>query len=192
MAPGGGAGGGARDGARDGARGGARSPAAGPVNEPARSTLDVIYESLFGDIYTKESMASWTPLTLGGFFTGEGWDQAYLFPPSGDGGKVPRHGWLQGLAGTFFRAWFFAFVTAQDAGHNGNLYVGQYTLFAPLNRHFSSNSITISSSRTRAERVTRTTVTLATRPSTGGSSFPKARISASCSNWVSACPPATR
>ena len=109
-------------------------PAAPAGYSSGLSTLDVIYESLFGDIYTKESMASWTPLTLDTFFS-EGWDQAYLFPPSGSGG-APRHGWLQGLSGTFFRAWFFAFITAQDFHHNGNLYVGQYTIFAPLNRRF--------------------------------------------------------
>ena len=94
-----GAGNGARDGARDGTRDGAGmapgtapgstrdAPGMAPGTPPAApagyssssSTLDVIYESLFGNIYTKEDMARWTPMTLGGFFS-EGWDTPYVFP----------------------------------------------------------------------------------------------------------------
>ena len=88
---------GARDGARNGARDGAGTvpgiapercriapgtpPAAPAGYSPGPSTLDVIYESLFGNIYTKEDMARWTPMTLGGFFSfSDGWDTPYVFP----------------------------------------------------------------------------------------------------------------
>src|SRR5208337_3298567 len=111
------------------------APAAPAGYSSGRSTLDVIYESLFNNIYTKEDMARWTPMTLGGFFTGEGWDTPYVFPKNSANG-TPRHGWLEGLGGVFYRAWFFAFVYANDIGPKNNAYVGQYTIFVPLNRRF--------------------------------------------------------
>jgi hypothetical protein len=110
-------------------------PAAPAGYSSGLSTLDVIYESIFGDIYTKEAFARWTPLTLGGFFGGDGWDTPYVFPKNSANG-TPRHGWIDGLGGVFYRAWFFAFVYANDIGPKNNLYVGQYTLFLPLNRRF--------------------------------------------------------
>jgi hypothetical protein len=99
-----------------------------------RSATDVILESLFSDIYSPEARARWTPLPLGTFFT-EGWDQPFVLPPSGSGG-APRQGWVNGFGGTLFRAWFFAFAYANDLGHNGNQYLGQYTIFVPFNRRF--------------------------------------------------------
>ena len=115
------------------------TPPADPAGySSGSSTLDVIYESIFGNIYTKEDMARWTPMTLGGFFS-EGWDTAYVFPKNSDNG-TPRHAWLEALGGVFYRAWFFAFVYANDIGPKGapnnNAYVGQYTIFVPLNRRF--------------------------------------------------------
>jgi hypothetical protein len=62
------------------------SPPAGPAGHaPARSTLDVILESLFDDVYSPEAQARWTPLPLRTSFT-EGWDQPYVVPTSGSGG----------------------------------------------------------------------------------------------------------
>ena len=100
---------GARDSARNGARDGARgapgmAPGTPPPPAPAGyssglSTLDVIYESLFGNIYTKEDIARWTPMTLSGFFS-EGWDTPYVFPKNTDNG-TPRHAWLEALGGVF-------------------------------------------------------------------------------------------
>src|SRR5271165_2291878 len=117
------------------------SPPAAPAGySSGLSTLDVIYQSLFGDIYTKEDMARWTPMTLGGFFSfSDGWDTPYVFPRNTSNG-TPRHAWLEALGGVFYRAWFFAFVYANDIGPrhapNNNAYVGQYTIFIPLNRRF--------------------------------------------------------
>ena len=123
-----------------GARHSAESPQLHPEYSPegvrttARSALDVIRESLFGDVYSPEAQARWTPLPLGTFFT-EGWDQPYVVPTSGSGG-APRQGWVSAFGGNFYRAWFFAFAYAQDVGHNGNQYLGQYEIFVPLNRRF--------------------------------------------------------
>ena len=58
-----------------------------------------------------------------------------MFPKNSANG-TPRHGWVDGLGGVFYRAWFFAFVYANDIGPKNNLYVGQYTIFLPLNRRF--------------------------------------------------------
>jgi len=115
------------------------SPPAAPAGySSGLSTLDVIYESIFGDIYTKQDMARWTPMTLGGFFSfSDGWDTPYVFPKNSDNG-TPRHAWLGtgGLGGVFYRAWFFAFAYVHDIGPKNNFYLGQYTIFVPLNRRF--------------------------------------------------------
>ena len=114
-------------------------PAAPAGYSSGLSTLDVIYKSIFDDIYSTEALARWTPQTLGGFFTGEGWGTPYVFPKNSSNG-TPRHAWAEGLGGVLYRAWFFAFVYDNDIGPrhapNNNAYVGQYTLFVPLNRRF--------------------------------------------------------
>ena len=91
-------------------------PAAPAGYSSGLSTLDVIYESIFGDIYTKEDMARWTPMTLGGFFTSatDGTRPTCFRRIRANG--TPRHAWLEGLGGVFYRAWFFAFVYANDIG----------------------------------------------------------------------------
>ena len=131
-----------RDGARDGRTG---TPPQVPLHSPTGlSALEVIRGSLFDDIYSPEAQARWTPLPLGTFFT-EGWDQPFVNPTAawrlaGTGGS-PRHGWVNAFGGSFFRAWFFAF--AYDQGINrttGNGYVGQYTIFIPMNRRFEIHS----------------------------------------------------
>jgi hypothetical protein len=104
--------------------------AAGPVG----SFLDVAGESLFGDAYSQAKKAAWRPLALGTFFT-DGWRESYIDPPAGSGG-APRSGWVNSFEGTFFRAWFLSFAFANDVNHNGNQYLGGYTIYTPLNRRF--------------------------------------------------------
>ncbi len=116
-------------------RDGARDPSGGPAGySSGLSALDVISESIFGDIYSPEALAHWTPLPLGTFFT-EGWDQPYVVSTAGSGG-APRQAWIGAFGGNFFRAWYFAFAYAQDVKHNGNQYLGQYEIFVALNRRF--------------------------------------------------------
>jgi hypothetical protein len=101
------------------------------------SALEVIRASIFDDIFSEESQARWTPLTLRGFFT-EGWDQPFLLPTASSNG-VPRQGWVNAFGGHFFRAWFLAFGATQGINSTiGNSYFGQYTLFVPFNRRFEA------------------------------------------------------
>ncbi len=122
----------------------AEAGAGGPRETPLRSptglsALDVIYRSLFDEIYSPASQGKWSPLTLGEFFS-QGWDVPYANPTAGGGGcagtgGAPRQGWIDAYGATFFRAWFFAFVYAQGKNsHIGDLYLGQYTAFIPMNR----------------------------------------------------------
>lgn len=108
-------------------------PAPGTA-DPPRPFLDVAYESLFGDAYSEAKQAEWRPLALRTFFT-DGWREPFINPPAGSG-VAPRSGWVNFYEGTFFRAWFVAFAFANDFNHNGNQYLGQYTIWAPLNRRF--------------------------------------------------------
>lgn len=61
-------------------------------------------------------------------------------PPGAPGGTAPgapRQGWINSFGATFFRAWFFAFAYDQGLNsHIGNGYLGQYTIFVPMNRRF--------------------------------------------------------
>jgi hypothetical protein len=101
---------------------------------PPPSFLEVAFESLFGDAYSESRKAAWRDLTLRTFFT-DGWREPYIDPPAGSGG-APRHGWVNFFEGTFFRAWFFSYAFADDVNHNGNQYLGGWTIWAPLNRRF--------------------------------------------------------
>ena len=98
------------------------------------SLLDVAYESLFGDAYSEAAQAAWRPLRLGTFFT-DGWNEPFIEPPAGSGG-APRSGWVNSFEGTFFRAWFLSFSFATQGNRNGDQYLGDYTIYAPLNRRF--------------------------------------------------------
>ena len=98
------------------------------------SLLDVAYQSLFGDAYSEAAQAAWRPLRLGTFFT-DGWNEPYIEPPAGSGG-APRSGWVNSFEGTFFRSWFLSFSFANQGNRNGNQYLGDYTIYAPLNRRF--------------------------------------------------------
>lgn len=94
--------------------------------------LDTITESLFGDVYAEPS--TWTPQTLGTFFT-EGWLQPWVSGPRSDGG-APRQGWLDSFDGVFYRQWTGTFSYNNDWHGNGNRYFGVWTLWAPFSRRF--------------------------------------------------------
>ncbi len=99
-----------------------------------RSFLGTAKASLFEDAYSDAKQAAWRPLTLSSLFT-DGWREPFINPPPGRGG-APRSGWVNSFEGTLFRAWFLSFVSANDVNHNGNQYLGGYTLYAPLSRRF--------------------------------------------------------
>lgn len=101
---------------------------------PPPSFLGVALESLFGDAYSEASRADWRPLSLRTFFT-DGWRDVYVEPPLPTG-RAPRSGWVNSFDGALFRAWFLSFAFANDVNHDGNQYLGGYTLYAPLNRRF--------------------------------------------------------
>ena len=107
-----------------------------PLNasDPSPSCLNVAYESLFGDASSEAKQSAWRPLTLGTFFT-DGWREPFIDPPAGSGG-APRSGWVNSFERALFRAWFVSFSFANDVKHNGNQYLGGYTIYAPLSRRF--------------------------------------------------------
>ena len=89
-------------------------------------------ESLAGEVYDTEKR--WRPLTLGSFFT-DGWDEAWVSGPRGDGGNgAPRQGWLTAFDGVFYRLAIATYGFARDNAENGNRHIGAVTLYAPLNR----------------------------------------------------------
>jgi len=92
---------------------------------------DVIGESLLGDVYEP---SRWRELSLGSLFT-EGWDESWASPPAGEGG-APRQGWLNAADGVFYRLGIGTFNFAENFNHNGNLWAGGLTLYAPFNRRF--------------------------------------------------------
>lgn len=101
--------------------------------DPPRSFFDVACKSLFGDPTSVAEGAAWQPLSLGTLFT-EGWREPYVNPPAGSGG-APRSGWVNSFEGTFFRVWYLAFAF-NEVNHDGNNYLGRYTIYLPLNRRF--------------------------------------------------------
>ena len=100
------------------------------VSDLAASLLDVAHDSIFGDAYSEAAQANWRPLELGTFFT-DGWNEPYIEPPAGNGG-APRSGWVNSFEGTFFRSWFLSFAFGNGGTRNGNQYLGDYTIYAPL------------------------------------------------------------
>ncbi|MFI5455707.1 MAG: hypothetical protein ACHRXM_09675 [Isosphaerales bacterium] len=101
-------------------------------SDPTQSFLNVAHASLFGDAHSEAAKADWRPLSLDTFFT-DGWREPYIDPPAGSGG-ARRSGWVNSFEGTFFRAWFLSFASANDLNRNGNQYLGGYTIYTPLNR----------------------------------------------------------
>jgi len=91
----------------------------------------VIGESLLGNVYEP---SRWRELSLGSLFS-EGWDEPWASPPAGEGG-APRQGWLNANDGVFYRLGIGTFNFAENYNHNGNLWAGGLTLYAPFNRRF--------------------------------------------------------
>lgn len=89
-------------------------------------------ESLTGDVYAEPS--GWRALSLGTFFS-EGWDEAWVSPPTGEGG-APRQGWLNAFDGVFYRLGIATFGFANDFSENGDQYTGSLTLYNGLSRRF--------------------------------------------------------
>jgi hypothetical protein len=87
-------------------------------------------ESLTGDVYAEPSR--WRELSLGTLFS-EGWDEAWVSPPAGEGG-APRQGWLNSFDGVFYRLGIATFGFADNFNHNGNQYTGTATEYLPFNR----------------------------------------------------------
>ena len=96
------------------------------------SMIDAASESLTGDVYAAPSR--WRELSLGTFFT-EGWDEAWVSPPAGEGG-APRQGWLNAYDGVFYRLGIATFGFADNFNDNGDQYTGGLTLYTPFNRRF--------------------------------------------------------
>jgi hypothetical protein len=94
--------------------------------------FDAIGESLTGDVYAEP--ARWRELSLRTFFT-EGWDEAWVSPPAGNGG-APRQGWLNAFDGVFYRLGIGTFGFGNDFNENGDLYTGGLTFYTPFNRRF--------------------------------------------------------
>jgi hypothetical protein len=92
--------------------------------------LDAARESLTGDVYAEPSR--WRELSLGTLFT-EGWDEAWVSPPAGEGG-APRQGWLNAYDGVFYRLGVATFGFADNFAHNGDQYAGGLTMYLPFNR----------------------------------------------------------
>ena len=109
------------------------SPALAQSSKPASySLLDVIGESLFGDVYAEPSR--WQPLSVGSLFT-EGWNRPWASPPAGSGG-APRQGWLNAFDGVFYRLGIVTGGLAYDYHDNGNQYNAGLTLYAPFSARF--------------------------------------------------------
>jgi len=109
-------------------------PIAPPVaGTPAHTGMgETLRESLLGNAYAEPS--TWRPLPLGTLFT-EGWDEAWVGPPPGEGG-APRQGWLNAFDGVFYRLGIATFGYAHDFADNGDQYTGALTLYTPFNRRF--------------------------------------------------------
>jgi hypothetical protein len=126
-----------------------RTSAFGPETLPdpiARTTLDVIRESIFGPASAEE----WQPLSLSTFFT-EGWDQPFVHSPAGTNG-APKQNWFGSADGIFSRLvsvnFFYTngmttneglllspFAWAPDKpSTTGNQYWASCNLYLPLNQ----------------------------------------------------------
>jgi hypothetical protein len=97
----------------------------GPVQE---SPFGVIRASIFA----KTNPAAWRPLPLRTLFR-EGWNEPWIEPPGGSKG-APRQGWINAADGNFYRNWFFVYAFSHKRINGGNGHLGQYVLYAPLNR----------------------------------------------------------
>lgn len=90
-------------------------------------------ESLVGDVYADPSR--WRPLAWGTLFS-EGWDEAWVSPPNGDGG-APRQGWLNSADGVFYRLAVGGFTyTSGREGRGPDRWDAGTTVYLPLSRRF--------------------------------------------------------
>ena len=96
-----------------------------PVEE---SPFDVIWDSIFA----KTNPRDWRPLPLRTLFS-EGWNEPWIEPPGGSK-RAPRQGWINAEDGNFYRNWFFVYAFAHKRINGGDGHLGQYVLYAPLNR----------------------------------------------------------
>ena len=96
------------------------------------SFLDVVFDSLAGDVYAP---GRWHPLPLSTFFT-EGWDEPWAGGPNGQNGDgAPRQGWLNAQDGVFYRLAIATFGYQHNVG-NGDNWTSAISLYTPLNRRF--------------------------------------------------------
>ncbi len=93
-----------------------------------------ITESLFGDVYAE---GRWRPLALNSFFS-EGWLEPWAGAPAGRTGLTPRHGWLGGFDGVFYRLWLttFGYTNTISTSYRGDRYAGNVAVFLPFSRRF--------------------------------------------------------
>lgn len=124
--------------------------AQGAAAPPPRSMgfLDMVLDSLTGDVYAP---GRWRELPLGTFFS-EGWDEPWAGGPNGDGG-APRQGWLGAQDGVFYRLAIATFGYAHELGgdadvapldglggggrrDDGDNYTGALQIYTPINRRF--------------------------------------------------------
>jgi len=96
----------------------------------AGSFFGAMGESLTGDVYAEPSR--WRELSLDTLFS-EGWDEAWVSPPAGEGG-APRQGWLNAYDGVFYRLGVATFGYTNQFNHNGDQYLGGATEYLPFSR----------------------------------------------------------
>src|SRR5215471_13305141 len=99
---------------------------------PKDGFLGAIVQSLTGDVYSDPQR--WRELSLSGLFT-EGWDEAWVSPPAGEGG-APRQGWLNAFDGVFYRLGIATYGYAHNFVDNGNQNSGLLQFYLPFNRRF--------------------------------------------------------
>lgn len=97
----------------------------------SRGFIAAAKESLVGDVYANPER--WQPLSWGTLFS-EGWDEAWVSPPSGPGG-APRQGWLNSADGVFYRLVVGGpTYTSGREGAGGDVWEGGFTAYLPLSR----------------------------------------------------------
>ncbi|MDB5313134.1 MAG: hypothetical protein JWO38_7336 [Gemmataceae bacterium] len=106
-------------------------PTPHPHDEPGRGEGGLL-DAITGSIFGHPDPSTWTALPLSTFFT-EGWRQPWVGGPDSDGG-APRHGWINAFDGLFYRQVVGTFTYDNHFHNNGDQYVGDFTLFLPLNR----------------------------------------------------------
>jgi hypothetical protein len=91
-----------------------------------------IFETAARSIFGRPDPGSWRPLPFSTFFS-EGWNEPWVPSPRGSGG-APRQGWINAVAGNFYRLSFFTFSQGFNEPPRSNAYLGSYTLMTPLSR----------------------------------------------------------